>query len=261
MRHLRKLLILASCIAITSCEEMTAFSPYDAKTLQRNQNVKNISEIQGEQMNADSLVFIALTDTHSGYSDLRAAVKTINEMEGISFVVVCGDITNWGLAKEFDDYFGVINRLNIPFITVIGNHDYLSSGKLIYNKMFGLTNFYFDIGNYRMVIFDNVVWENGNQSPDFDWFQGALTVPEGMTGIACFHIHPWDLQLDKGHADRMREIIENKSVALSLFGHGHDYKEEEAKNQKYLMVPDISMRNMTKITLVRNVAKVELLNF
>jgi len=261
MRLINNLLILALCLAFASCDEMTEFSPYDANTSQRNQNAENISKIQEELQNSDSLVFIAISDTHSDYSDLRAAVKAINEMEGISFVVVCGDITDWGLSKEFEDYFGLINRLNIPSVTMIGNHDYLSNGKLIFNKLFGPTNFSFDVGNYRMVMFDNVVWENGNQEPDFDWFKEKLDTPEGMTSIACFHIHPWDPQLDNGYADRMREIIENKPVTLSLFGHGHGYKTEEVNNRKYLMVPDISMRNLTKITLANKAAKFQLINY
>lgn len=261
MRFIKNLLILGICMASASCDEMTDFSPYDASTSQRNQNAENISKIQEEHQNTDSLSFIAISDTHSDYSDLRAAVNAINAMEEISFVVVCGDITDWGLSKEFEDYFGLIKRLNIPSVTMIGNHDYLSNGKLIYNKMFGPTNFYFDVGNYRMVMFDNVVWENGNRQPDFDWFSETLTTPEGMTSVACYHIHPFDPQLENGYADKMKEIIETNQVILSIFGHGHDYWEKNINNRRYLMVPDISMRNLTKITLANKAATVQILNY
>jgi len=261
MKTQNTLLILTLWVLLASCDKLTRFSPYDANTSHNNVNSLNISEIESQLLSNDSITFIALSDTHTDYSDLRAAVTTINEMEGISFVMVCGDITDWGLYNEFDDYYHLISRLNIPFVTLIGNHDYLSNGKTIYNKMFGPTNFYFDIGNYRMVVFDNVVWENGNQAPDFDWFQETLAVPEGMISIACYHIHPWDPQLENGYADKIKEIIENNSVILSLFGHGHDYREEEINNRRYLMVPDITMRNMAKITLANKAATVKILNF
>ena len=211
MRLFNNLLILASCIVFVSCDKMTHYSPYDANTKHSNVNSINISEILSKQQSDDSLVFIAISDTHTEYSDLRAAVTTINEMKDISFVMVCGDVTDWGLFNEFDDYYHLISRLNIPFVTLIGNHDYLSNGKLIFNKMFGPTNFYFDIGNYRMAVFDNVVWENGNQEPDFNWFQQTLNVPEGMTSVACYHIHRFDPQLENGYADKMLGIIEKKS--------------------------------------------------
>lgn len=254
-------LIAMVLLTICSCDKLTQYSPYDANTEQSNVNALNISEIESLQLPDDTITFIALSDTHTKYSDLRAAVTTINEMEGISFVIVCGDITDWGLFNEFDDYYHLISRLNIPFVTLIGNHDYLSNGKLIFNKMFGPTNFYFDIGNYRMAVFDNVVWENGNQEPDFNWFQQTLNVPEGMTSVACYHIHRFDPQLENGYADKMLGIIEKNPVSLSIFGHGHDYWEEEVNNRRYLMVPDITMRNMAKITLANKTATVQILNF
>jgi predicted phosphodiesterase len=262
MKTRNNLLIIALWVLLSSCDKLTDYSPYDAKISHKNVNALNILRIQEKLQPTDSLVFIAISDTHTDYSDLRAAVKTTNEMEGISFVVVCGDVTDWGLYKEFDNYYHQISRLNIPFITIIGNHDYLSNGKVIFNKMFGPTNFYFDIGNYRMVVFDNVVWENGNQEPDFNWFQQTLNVPEGMTSIACYHIHPLDLQLEKnGYADKMRGITEKYPVSLSIFGHGHDCREEEINNRRYLMVPDITMRSMIKICLKNKTATYKILKY
>lgn len=245
----------------SSCDKLTDYSPYDANIDHRDLNAFNIEEIQNMQQPADSVVFVAISDTHTNYSDLRAAVTTINKMEGISFVAVCGDVTDLGLLKEFDDYYHLISRLNIPYVTVIGNHDYLSNGKLIYTKMFGPTNFHFDIGHFRMVVFDNVVWENGNREPDFNWFQETLPVPEGMTSIALYHIHPWDPQLENGYTDKMQAAIESNPVALSIFGHGHNYKAEEIASRNYLMLPDISKRGMARITLTGQTALVKMINF
>lgn len=261
MKTRNNLLILALGLLLASCDQLTDFSPYDANTTHNNINTLNVSEIEAMKWPSDSITFIAISDTHTNYTDFRAAVATINQMDGISFVMVLGDVTNLGLFKEFDDYYHLASRLEVPFVTLIGNHDYLSNGKTIFNKMFGPTNFYFDIGNYRMVVFDNVVWENGNQEPDFEWFQQTLNVPEGMISVACFHIHRFDPQLENGYADKMLGIIEKYPVSLSIFGHGHDYWEEEVNNRRYLMVPDITMRNMAKITLANQTATIEILNF
>jgi 3',5'-cyclic-AMP phosphodiesterase len=254
-------MIALALLVTCSCNKLTQYSPYDANTEHSDVNSLNIAEIQSKLQPGDSLVFIAISDTHTDYSDLRAAVTTINEMEGISFVMVCGDVTDWGLFNEYDDYYHLTSRLNVPFVTLIGNHDYLSNGKLIFNKMFGPTNFYFDIGNYRMVVFDNVVWENGNQAPDFEWFQQTLNVPKGMTSVACYHIHPWDPQLENGYAEKMEKIIEANPFILNAFGHGHHYLEEVINDRRYLMVPDVTNRNMAKITLANQAASIEILNF
>lgn len=244
-----------------SCEKLTHYSPYDANTEHHDINAINIAKILEQQQSADSVVFVAISDTHTNYSDLRAAVTAINQMDGISFVVVCGDVTNLGLYNEFDDYYHLISRLSIPFVTQIGNHDYLSNGKLIFTKMFGPTNFHFDIGHFRMVAFDNVVWENGNREPDFSWFQETLAAPEGMSCIALYHIHPWDLQLGNGYTEKMQAAIESSQVSLSIFGHGHHYKAEKINDRDYLMLPDISKRAMARISLSGEAVAVKMINF
>lgn len=259
--NIKLLIIQLLAFIMISCSQVIDYSPYDADINHRDVNTENIKKIKDESRDVDSLIFIAISDTHTKYNDLKSAINFINKLDDVSFVIVCGDITNLGLYKEFDDYYHIMSRLKMPFITAIGNHDYLSNGKLIYEKMFGPTNFYFDIGNYRMVVFDNVVWENGNQEPDFEWFQQTLNIPEGMTSIACYHIHRFDPQLENGYADKMLGIIEKYPVSLSIFGHGHDYWEEEVNNRRYLMVPDITMRNMTKITLANKTATIQILSF
>jgi predicted phosphodiesterase len=261
MKTRNNLIVLALAVLLVSCDKLTDFSPYDANTTHSDINIRSVSEIIAQQWPGDSITFVAISDTHTNYADFRAAVSTINEMDGISFVMVLGDVTNWGLFKEFDDYYHLASRLDVPFITLIGNHDYLSNGKTIYNKMFGPTNFYFDIGNYRMVIFDNIVWENGNRQPDFEWLSQTLAAPEEMTSVACYHIHPQDSQLENGYSGKMKEIIEDNPVILSIFGHGHDCWEQNMNNRRYLMVPDITKRNMAKITLMHQAANIEILNF
>lgn len=259
--NIKLLIIQLLFFIVISCNQIIDYSPYDANIYHRDVNSENIAKIKENFQRINSLSFIAISDTHTKYSDLAKAVDFINRLDHISFVVVCGDITNLGLYKEFDDYYHIISRLKIPFVTVIGNHDYLSNGKIIYEKMFGPTNFYFEIGNYRMVFFDNIIWENGNSQPDFGWFNQKLSAPEEITTVACYHIHPLDPQLENGYADRMKEIIESRPVNLSIFGHGHDYWEKNINNLRCLMIPDISMRSLARITLFNRAATIDFLNF
>lgn len=255
----RALAVVIGC-TICSCDKLTQFSPYDANTVHSDLNAKNISAIASPPA-SDSLVFIALSDSHTKYSDLRAAVNAINSLEGISFAIMLGDITDLGLFKEFDDYYHLISRIKIPYITLIGNHDHLSNGRKIYTKMFGPTNFFFDIGNYRIVAFDNVVWENNNQKPDFEWLDDALEVSEETNIICCFHIHPWDPQLSNGYADEMKTLIENNPAAISLCGHGHKLLEEEMNQRRYLMLPDVTKRQFARIAISGKTVSVKMLNF
>jgi 3',5'-cyclic-AMP phosphodiesterase len=259
MKFFQYSLIIVLFASLVSCDEMTDFSPYDANTSYRNLNATNILKNENVTQIADSLTFIAISDSHSSYSDLRAVVNSINKMERVSFVVVCGDVTNLGLCKEYEDYYNIIRKLNIPFITLIGNHDYLSNGKLIYNKMFGPTNFYFETGNYRMIMFDDIVWENGNYEPDFNWLQEALNTP--TANILFMHIPLWDAQLENGFGDKLKAIIENNDVIISISGHEHGYKTKSLNNKQYLVLPDLGSRTMAKISLVKKTMAVEMINF
>lgn len=256
------LLLLLPWLLLASCDKLVDFSPFDAITPEKDVNAKNIARITSLELPDDSITFIAISDPHTNYSQLRAAIHSINQMENISFVMVCGDITDWGLYNEYDDYYHLVSRLNIPFITLVGNHDYLANGKTIFKKMFGPTNFYFEVGKYRLVVFDNIVWENGNRSPDFHWLDQAVTAEEeDKTIICCYHISPWDLQLEMGYGNTMKEIIKEHPVAISIFGHGHNYREEIINNQRYMMLPDITKRQLAKITLANSIAHVEMIDF
>lgn len=261
MKTIRYAFIGLVFLTLFSCKKLVHFSPYDAHTLHRDVNARNMDHIIGKQWEEDSLVFIAISDPHTQYSDLKDAVGAINKLEGISFVMVCGDVTDWGLAKEFDDYYRLINRLNIPYITIIGNHDYLANGKTIYRKMFGPTNFYFDVDSYRFVVFDNIVWENGNREPDFNWLREALIVPEGTKIITCYHIAPWNLPMDTGYDQTIRQIIEEHPVVLNLFGHGHNYREEIVNQRRYIMLPNVPKRKLARIALKGETVDVKFIHF
>lgn len=261
MKTIRNGLTALVFLILFSCEKLVDFSPYDANTSHRDVNSLNVDKITSKQWVGDSIVFIAISDPHTLYADLRDAVGAIKKLEGISFVMVCGDVTDWGLSKEFDTFYHLANRLNIPFITIIGNHDYLSNGKTIYRKMFGPTNFYFDVGSYRVVVFDNIVWENENREPNFNWLRDAMNVPEGTKIITCYHIAPWDMPPDTGYDQTMRQIIEEHPVTLSLFGHGHHYREKTVNERRYIMLPNVPKRKLGRIALKGETAHVKFIHF
>lgn len=261
MKTITTYLTLAVCLIIVSCNKLTDFSPYDANISKRNLNEENILRIQNEVQKTDSITFIAISDTHANYSDLKAAVSKINELGGTDFVVVCGDLTNYGLSKEFQDYYDYISRLNEPFVTLIGNHDYLSNGKLIYTKMFGPTNFTFDIGKYRFVLFDDIVWENNNSEPDFSWLSSSFVQKDSSTNIVLMHIPLWANELGPDYGNKLKSILEENSVSYTISGHEHNFKTVDLSGHSYLVLPEIAKRSFAKITLIKNIATLEMINF
>lgn len=265
MKNLTRIKMLWIVSAITligsSCGNLIDYSPYDTDVKNTNLNAENIAKIETSSPPADSLGFVVISDTHANHTQLQTAIRFINQMQGISFVVINGDITNWGLAKEYNDFHQDITQLKVPFITVIGNHDYLSNGGMIFKRMFGEMNFSFHAGNQKVVVFDNIVWEKGNHSPDLDWLQANLPSVGDQPSLLFTHIHIWDPQLENGYADRMREIIEVNRVQLCVFGHGSNHRFEIENHIPYLVVPKIAAGALTKITLTKDTVVHEIIKF
>jgi predicted MPP superfamily phosphohydrolase len=71
--------------------------------------------------------FAWLSDTHVGSStsetDLRAAVSDINSLTGLSFVVLSGDVTEYGSREQFRVAKGLLDGLKCPCHVLPGNHD------------------------------------------------------------------------------------------------------------------------------------------
>lgn len=205
-----------------SCEDVFQYSPYDADVSEHNVNEKNIQKLKPVNP-ADTLWFVAVSDIHYWYDELYDATQKINTFKNISFVVACGDITDAGLAKEYEWYNRVMKNLDVPYITIIGNHDYRSNGAVIYKKMFGPTNFKFEIGQYHFIGFDDVVWENNNTFPDFDWLNNNLIDTTSTMEVVFAHIPPWTDQLDLDTTELHEIITKRPEHILIVHGHQHSY--------------------------------------
>jgi predicted phosphodiesterase len=210
---------------MASCEDLFQYSPYDANVSEYNVNEKSIQKIMPVNP-ADTVWFVALADVHSWYNELFDATAKINSLKNISFVVVCGDITDAGLAKEFEWYNRVMENLNVPYITIIGNHDYRSNGSVIYKKMFGPVNFKFEISSYHFIGFDDVVWENDNTIPDFEWLNSNLTDTISTIEVVFAHIPPWTDQLDLDTTELKKLITKRPDHTLVIHGHEHSYSSQ-----------------------------------
>jgi 3',5'-cyclic-AMP phosphodiesterase len=248
-----KPVLLAFAMGIwVSCSELFEYSPFEAKVNSSNNNSNNIEEISQTTFNNDTLKFVVFSDSHSYYDELLDAVKSINKQGNIQFVVCCGDVTESGLAQEYTWYNDISKKIRYPLITTIGNHDYLSNGSIIYSQMFGPTNFSFTKGSYKFVIFNDIVWENSNKSPDFDWLENELDTTSIPKCILITHIPPWTDQLEGKNCDVYKNIVTHKNVMLSLFGHLHDYEEGNFNSVPFIITGSVLNRAYTIISLYHN---------
>jgi 3',5'-cyclic AMP phosphodiesterase CpdA len=62
-------------------------------------------------------------------------------LQKCDFVIHGGDISDFGLTKEFLWMRDIMNGLKAPYVVIIGNHGCLANGTEIYRKIFGEENF------------------------------------------------------------------------------------------------------------------------
>ncbi|MGX5691152.1 outer membrane protein assembly factor BamB family protein [Arcticibacter tournemirensis] len=184
-----------------------------------------------QHANAQTVKFAFVTDTHignhSGADDLRRTVKDINENPALQFVVVTGDITEFGSDEELKTARQILDSLNKPWYAIAGNHDsnWSESGSNSFRKVFGAETFSFVSGGYlfaatssgpnmRMgpgqVPRENIVW--------LDSVLNNMKDPE-MPVIYLNH-YPQDSAQNNWYEaiDRLKK----KNVQLILCGHGHN---------------------------------------
>lgn len=258
--------ILRLCSAVVlvlffvSCDNLISYSPFDADVQTKHLNTSNIASLQAVPFTpGDTLRFAVISDPHHNYDDLKDAIASINNLKGLSFVVCCGDITNWGTKDEFDWYWDKAKKSAYPLITLIGNHDYLSNGKLIYNRMFGSANFTFDYGGYQFVVFDDVVWENNNTPPDIDWLAAQITADRKR--VLLTHIPLWGDQLEGELSHAMDSVIAKGRFITVISGHNHDREKVIRGGIPHYVVNDIDDRLFALVTLCGSEMTLQMIDF
>lgn len=255
-QNIQKVIIGCSMVTSISC---ISYNQYDADISSSDLNNRNIVKINTTVFTKDTLNFAIISDTHNNYDDLEDAIKAINQQTDLSFVICTGDITLLGAADEFKWYWNLAKKSKFPIITMIGNHDHLGSGRLVFKRMFGSTNFSFHIGEYRFVAFDNTVWENNNQSPDFDWLDEQLSA--GKYNILFAHIPIWSDQMEGKYEQKFDSVLINNNLLVALYGHEHTNKDVMRNNITHYVVADIADRQFAIVRLIGSTVLLKRISF
>lgn len=101
--------------------------------------------------NSKNIKFVQISDAHfsasSDYSTkvLKSAVKDINTLQGVSFVVFTGDNLNNPKPENLKAFLKIVKKLNVPYYIAIGDHDvYKANGlsKVRYYEMIHESNWF-----------------------------------------------------------------------------------------------------------------------
>lgn len=253
MKKYKTLTIVLTVMFIAlGCDDLFDYSAYESKVKDgyKNQTINNINQLKKTNSSVDSFSFVTIADNHLAYYELEKQVEKINGLKNIDFVVHLGDMTQHGRLKEYEIFSDYIKKLQLPVLTVIGNHDYLSNGEDIYQDMFGAFNYSISYKGYKLIFFDAIVWES-NKTPDMKWLEEELTQGEEPK-LLFSHIHPSDEQFNR--TQHYKDIIENSKLKLAMFGHWHAFQTGKLLNTNidYIIPGWTGDRMMSKITVYDN---------
>lgn len=116
-------------IALSSCD-LIDYHPYDGRISDKedkNINTLNILEIENSCSNKDTIRFVFTGDTQRWYDETNDFVKHINRQDSVDFVIHGGDLTDFGIKKEYLLQHEILSKLNVPYIALIGNHDVIGN--------------------------------------------------------------------------------------------------------------------------------------
>ncbi|HOI32641.1 MAG: metallophosphoesterase [Bacteroidales bacterium] len=227
MIYRKPILLLILALLMVSCDKLFEFSPYSAyvPNSRKNTTEQNLEKLLANSDSPDfkPFEFTLISDNHLFYDELQNAIEHINKHQSADFLIHGGDMTDGGLIKEYDIFQDLMEDLETPYFTVIGNHDLLANGRSIYADMFGPENYSFVYNNCKFIFFNNVVWELNFTEPDFRWLRNELFDREQFTHVFVIaHIPPWTDQFFLSYFYIYNLLMTDYNVSLSIHGHHHN---------------------------------------
>ncbi|WP_439882044.1 metallophosphoesterase family protein [Pontibacter sp. MBLB2868] len=211
-----------------ACEEFE-YSPYEVRLNENEKdiNLRNIQRIEALDISPEgSYSFILTADVQGFYEETDALVKDIAwHHADAAFVLVGGDLTDFGLAKEFKMIHKDFNSLPMPYVAVIGNHDAVNNGQEVFSAMYGDYNTSFTIGNSKFILLNTNYIEFDKKVPDLDWLERELAASEGYENVfVVSHIPPENEEFGAENTTRYHKLLSQYKVTYSLHGHNHNFK-------------------------------------
>lgn len=182
---------------------------------------------------AEDFTFVHITDTHltgagSNAATLASIAKEVNAISPKpAFAIVSGDLTETGLARDWEQFAETVKLFDIPVYKGLGNHEVKWShhGKSALQTYVNQKPHYsFDCEGLHFVGLDSTVWLQHHGQIDkhsIEWLTRDLAKAGSRTPSVLFYHHCPGYQPSESELLR---AIRPYNVRLILVGHGHKYK-------------------------------------
>ena len=213
-------------LLLTRCSVID-YHPYDTRLDGATDiNARNLARIEANLAGRTSLRFVLISDTQRWYDETHACVDAINARGDVDFVVRCGDLTDFGVTNEFEWMRDELERLRVPYVCLLGNHDCLGTGADVLRKMIGMPDFSFNAGDTHLLCLNTNAFEYDYSVavPDFNFIKNDLAaLPSTVRRtIVAMHAQPTSEQFNNNVSEIFEEKIRQfPGLAFCMCGHGH----------------------------------------
>lgn len=207
--------------------ELFDYHPYDARVDGRTDiNRREVERIEAACSGKDTIRFVLMGDTQRWYDETEDFVKDLNQRNDIDFVIHGGDISDFGMTKEFEWVDRIMRKLTVPYVALIGNHDIIGNGIEVYKKIYGEENFSFVAGKNRFVCLNTnaLEFDYSHPVPDFTYIKEQIddTMRIYDRTIVAMHVQPYGEQFNNNVADPFQHYLKMmKGFDFCIHAHIH----------------------------------------
>lgn len=255
------------CISVFSCKNIE-YNPSQLfdKNSYKDINATNLKRL-GNGSQDDTVRFIITGDTQRWYDEAVKFYKKVNAMKGIDFVVVAGDVTEFGTLKEMQWLAEKFNKLQAPYVTVIGNHDLTMRGRDVFLQMYGHLNYSFVYGGVKFICHDTNSREyafNGTV-PNIPWLKKELKPEDGVRNyVAISHVPPISDDFDENLIEDYAAAFGGTQGFLTSFhAHNHNFEMFRLDNSRipYVITSAMGKREFLLVEIINNKLSFEQIPF
>ncbi|MBR0314339.1 MAG: PQQ-binding-like beta-propeller repeat protein [Bacteroidales bacterium] len=194
-----------------------------------------------------SLKFAVMSDVHISVGTPAEkgtldCVEDINKDPEIQFVLITGDIANFGSDDEITSAKNIFDHLKMPWFIVPGNHDatWSESGTNSFTRIFGYERFEFEAGGIKFL--GTPCGPNIRMAPalvpreSMLWLEDQIEKMPSEQPLFFVNHYPMDTSLLK--YDNVLELLKRKNIQMVFSGHWHVDKAME-----YEGIPGVIIRS------------------
>lgn len=268
-RTMRYLCMIFALLSLMACDGLFDYHPYDVRfDGPYDINIRNMSRINQLCMGKDTLVFAFVSDSHNWLSSTEDMVTNINSRPEVDFVIHGGDLTDCGTTREFEWTRSILEKLRKPYVTLIGNHDFLGTGEEVYQQMFGPLDFSFIAARIKFVCLNTNATEYNYLAavPNFDFMEEQFHSDSLLFDrtVVCMHARPYSEQFNNNVAKSFELYMHFfPGLLFCLNGHDHHFQADDIYNDgiMYYGTDCLDHRNYYLITITPDNYEIEKIHY